>query len=110
MKRSNGQKKVGDLQPAPYNPRTITEEQLDRLGRSMQEFGDLSGIVYNRRSGRIIGGHQRLKHVDPDASIQLEETFEESNEQGTVAIGHTSTTAASGGGTARSTSTSSPRR
>jgi hypothetical protein len=56
---------VKDLLPAPYNPRTITEKQLSMLKKSMQEFGDLSGIVKNVRTGHLVGGHQRVKNLDP---------------------------------------------
>jgi ParB-like chromosome segregation protein Spo0J len=45
MKKSS----VKDLKAAPYNPRTITEEKLAALGKSMKEFGDLSGVNYSRR-------------------------------------------------------------
>ncbi len=62
--------KVKDLSPAPYNPRKITDEKLKMLGKSMKEFGDLSGIVFNRQTGHIIGGHQRLKHLDPEWEIK----------------------------------------
>jgi len=50
-----------DIKSAGYNPRTITDEQLKMLNKSLQTFGDLSGIVYNRRTGNLVGGHQRLK-------------------------------------------------
>ena len=58
------------------------------LGKSMQEFGDLSGIVVNVRTGRMIGGHQRVKHLDPSWPIK-----KESHEDviGTVALGHIET-------------------
>lgn len=31
----------------------------------MKEFGDLSGIVHNTRTGNIVGGHMRINHLDP---------------------------------------------
>jgi hypothetical protein len=77
--------KVKDLKPNPMNPRKITEQKLWMLRKSMEEFGDLSGIVFNRRSGQIIGGHQRLKHLDPDWEIVKKKT---EDSVGTVAIGH----------------------
>jgi DNA modification methylase len=46
---------------APYNPRTIEEHDLDALRRSLRYFGTVEPIVVNRRSGRIVGGHQRVK-------------------------------------------------
>lgn len=61
--------KVKDLKPASYNPRKITDKKLDMLGKSMKEFGDLSGIVFNRQTGNLIGGHQRLKHLQPEWEI-----------------------------------------
>jgi DNA modification methylase len=56
---------VGELKAAPYNPRKISKEQLAILGRSMKEYGDLSGVVFNTETGHLVGGHQRLKHLDP---------------------------------------------
>ena len=87
----NKQKKpdqVADLTPAPYNPRKITPKQLDMLGKSMKEFGDLSGIVKNIRTGKLVGGHQRLKHFDPTWIITKEPREDET---GTVAQGQIET-------------------
>ena len=52
---------IPDLKPAPYNPREITADALKRLQRSVEEFGDISGIVWNRQTGNMVSGHQRLK-------------------------------------------------
>jgi site-specific DNA-methyltransferase (adenine-specific) len=46
---------------APYNPRTISHHDLDALRRSLRTFGTVEPIVVNRRSDRIVGGHQRVK-------------------------------------------------
>jgi len=54
-------KKVADLTPADYNPRTITDEAIGRLTKSLAELGNLQPITWNVRTGRIVGGHQRLK-------------------------------------------------
>ena len=54
---------LADLTSAPYNPRTINAKALDGLGYSMAEFGDLSGIVLNRRTGHLVAGHQRVKSL-----------------------------------------------
>jgi hypothetical protein len=53
--------KLSDLKPAPYNPRTMTPEAFAGLGVSIEQFGDLSGIVFNRRTMRLVAGHQRVK-------------------------------------------------
>lgn len=52
---------IADLKPAPYNPRRIDRAAIEGLTRSMERFGDVQPIVWNRRSGFIVGGHQRLK-------------------------------------------------
>src|SRR3990170_7532280 len=75
-----------DIKSAGYNPRTITDEQLKMLNKSLQTFGDLSGIVYNRRTGNLVGGHQRLKCLPTDAKIKKKE-LKEKTKTGTVAQG-----------------------
>lgn len=80
--------KAKDLKPAHYNPRTITPEKLKMLGQAMQEFGDLSGVVVNVRTGNVIGGHQRIKHFDPDWPIVKKPITDDT---GTTAMGHIQT-------------------
>ena len=75
---------VGELKAAPYNPRRISKEQLASLGRAMREFGDLSGIVLNMFTGHIVGGHQRLKNLNPKWEIEKTEIHDST---GTVATG-----------------------
>ena len=80
--------KVKDLKPAAYNPRTITDEKLSALGKSMKEYGDLSGIVRNIRTGNLVGGHQRIKHFDPLWAIKKRK---HEDNTGTVALGEIET-------------------
>ena len=54
----------------------------------MAEFGDLSGIVVNRRTGNMVGGHQRVKNLDPEWQIHAEPMQDST---GTVAAGHIET-------------------
>lgn len=42
------------------NPRTITQAQKEALKASLEAFGDLSGVIYNLRTGNLVGGHQRV--------------------------------------------------
>lgn len=65
-------KTVASLTPAAYNPRRINKDQLDKLGRSMRRFGDLSGIVKNLTTGNLVGGHQRVKHFNITWPIYIE--------------------------------------
>jgi ATP-dependent exoDNAse (exonuclease V) beta subunit len=49
---------------AEYNPRQISDEELEKLANSMEAFGVVEPIVVNKNPERIdvvIGGHQRLK-------------------------------------------------
>ncbi len=62
--------RVADLKPNKLNPRKIGNDALEMLGKSMKEFGDLSGIIFNVRTGRLISGHQRIKHLDPSWPIE----------------------------------------
>ncbi len=55
---------VARLNPAPYNPRLDLrpgDPDYDKLLRSIGEFGLVEPLVWNRRSGNLVGGHQRLK-------------------------------------------------
>ena len=52
------------LNPAPYNPRKDLQSgdpEYEKLKRSMQEFGYVEPTVWNKRTGNIVGGHQRYK-------------------------------------------------
>lgn len=52
---------ISDLKPSPYNPRRIDPEAMAGLTKSIERFGNVQPIVFNRRSGYVVGGHQRLK-------------------------------------------------
>jgi ParB-like chromosome segregation protein Spo0J len=58
---------IDQLKPAPYNPRAISEESLKALGVSLEEFGDLSGFTWNKRTGNLVTGHQRLRALQDEA-------------------------------------------
>ncbi len=78
--------KVFELKPAEYNPRLITDEKLNMLKESIEEFGDLSGVVFNRLTGNLVGGHQRLKCMSADSKIHKKD-LKEKTKTGTVAEG-----------------------
>jgi hypothetical protein len=52
---------VATLKPAPYNPRRIDPAAMTALTKSLERFGDVQPIVWNKRSGLVVAGHQRLK-------------------------------------------------
>jgi len=54
---------VTRLKPAPYNPRRQLrpgDPGYERLKRSLAEFDLVQPIVWNRRTGHVVAGHQRL--------------------------------------------------
>lgn len=53
--------KLEELKPAEYNPRTITKEAFRGLEASIRRFGLVQPIVWNRRTERVVGGHQRIE-------------------------------------------------
>ncbi|MCM1059452.1 MAG: ParB N-terminal domain-containing protein [Eubacterium sp.] len=55
--------KISELNPAPYNPRVELQQGMpewERLERSIKEFGNTEPIVWNKQTGNVVGGHQRL--------------------------------------------------
>lgn len=55
---------IQSLNPAAYNPRKNLkpgDREYDKLMRSIEEFGYVEPIIWNQRTGNIVGGHQRLK-------------------------------------------------
>ena len=62
--------KVSDLKFAPYNPRKIDDKELAKLKRSISEFGYVEPIVWNKRTGFVVGGNQRLKAL---RELEIEE-------------------------------------
>jgi len=55
--------KIKDLNPAPYNPRTSTQKQEDNLKASLEKFGVVEPIIYNKQTSNIVGGHFRVREL-----------------------------------------------
>jgi len=51
--------KISDLSFAKYNPRTISEKQIEKLTASLEKFGFVDPVVANKKNKTIVGGHQR---------------------------------------------------
>ena len=52
------------LNPAAYNPRKDLkpgDKEYEKLKRSIAEFGYVEPIIWNKTTGNVVGGHQRLK-------------------------------------------------
>ena len=52
-----------DLKPATYNPRIMSDKSRKGLRRSLKEFGDLSGITFNKQTGNLVTGHHRMSEL-----------------------------------------------
>jgi DNA modification methylase len=53
--------KIAELTPAPYNPRQISKSAMKGLTASIERFGLVQPVIWNRRTEHVVGGHQRLK-------------------------------------------------
>lgn len=52
------------LKAAAYNPRKDLkpgDAEYEKLRRSIEEFGYVEPVIWNERTGNIVGGHQRFK-------------------------------------------------
>ena len=55
--------KVTELNAAHYNPRIALEPGMpewEKLKTSIEQFGNVEPVVWNRRTGNVVGGLQRL--------------------------------------------------
>lgn len=49
---------------ADYNPRVISDKEKKRLRGLLKKHGFVETLVWNRRSGTLVSGHQRLSILD----------------------------------------------
>jgi len=56
--------KIGRINAAPYNPRIDlkpSDPEYQAIARSLDDFGLVEPLVWNKRTGHLVGGHQRFK-------------------------------------------------
>ena len=56
--------KTSEINPAVYNPRKDLQPgdpEYEKLKKSILEFDMVEPLVWNKRTGNLVGGHQRLK-------------------------------------------------
>lgn len=54
---------ITELNAAQYNPRIALEPGMpewEKLKTSIDQFGNVEPVVWNQRTGNVVGGHQRL--------------------------------------------------
>jgi ParB-like chromosome segregation protein Spo0J len=75
--------KRSELHANPYNPRTITKQARDKLAKGLKRHGLVQPVVWNKRTGRLVGGHQRLDIMD---SIMVSKLPKQKNPSKTINI------------------------
>lgn len=59
-----GTVKRSQIKFADYNPRIIDESNQKKLIKAIKENGLIEPLVWNKRTGVLVGGHQRLTAAD----------------------------------------------
>ena len=59
-----GTVKRSQIKFADYNPRIIDESNQKKLIKAIRENGLIEPLVWNKRTGVLVGGHQRLTAAD----------------------------------------------
>ena len=65
-------KPLSELVAAPYNPRVITDEAMAGLQASIDRFGLVQPVVWNERTGHVVGGHQRIKVLEQSGATETQ--------------------------------------
>ena len=66
---------VEQLKAAAYNPRKELKSgdaEYEKLKRSITEFGYVEPVIWNKRSGNVVGGHQRLTVLKDIGETQID--------------------------------------
>lgn len=80
------EKIIDKSQQYQFNPRSISDPDLNRLHDHLFKFGDLSGVVYCRNNKAYVGGNQRSKVFD-GSQITIIQEFDTPQDDKTIAIG-----------------------
>ena len=63
------------MKAAVYNPRKNLkpgDKDYDKLKKSIIEFDYIDPVIWNKRSGNIVGGHQRLKILKAQGLTEID--------------------------------------
>jgi len=63
------------IKPAKYNPRIDLQPgdpDYEKLRRSIEEFDCVEPLVWNKKTGNLVGGHQRLKILKERGDEQVD--------------------------------------
>ena len=85
---------LSELNANPNNPRKAWSSPKKKADfkKSLAEFGDLSGIVFNHTTKQLVGGHKRVEafREDKKHGIVITESLASPDKTGTVAFGYVS--------------------
>lgn len=65
---------IHKINPAPYNPRIDLQpgdHEYDSLKQSIDKFGYVDPLIWNERTGHLVGGHQRFKVLMEDKPSEI---------------------------------------
>ncbi|KEI05966.1 site-specific DNA-methyltransferase [Clostridium botulinum] len=74
---------VSKLNPAKYNPRKDLkpgDAEYEKLKKSINTFGYVEPVIWNKRTGNVVGGHQRLKILKEQGITEIECVVVDMNE------------------------------
>lgn len=77
-------KKIKDLNHAAYNPRkdlTPDDPEYQKLKKSIVQFDMVEPIIWNEKTGNIVGGHQRAKVLQELGIVETETVVVNLSEQ-----------------------------
>lgn len=63
------------LNAAPYNPRKDLQPgdpEYQKIARSIEKYGCVEPIIWNEKTGNVIGGHQRLKVLVTTGAVEVD--------------------------------------
>lgn len=66
---------ISDITPASYNPRKDlqpSDPEFEKLRKSIETFGCVEPLIWNRKTGNLVGGHQRLKILIDRGDTEVE--------------------------------------
>ena len=83
--------KLTELASNPRNPNRMKDDDKARMIKSLRTFGDLSGIIFNRASGMLVGGHQRINVfrdlLKAGGEVEITKEYKKATRTGTVGEG-----------------------
>ena len=68
-------KKISDMERATYNPRIDLipgDMEYENLRRSIKSYGMIIPVVWNERTNRVVGGHQRLTVLENEGETEVD--------------------------------------